>query len=99
MFMLKCISRGVQHVVRIAGAALMPDQRQQLLVMIHVLRQSRTALRETGLPGLMRYLDAQAAAHDFTNPASIRHADAIAALMPMRPFRHCMKRAILRYII
>src|SRR5215210_4562665 len=99
MSMLTRIRRGIQHLTWIAGAAVIPDQRRQMLILIHILSRSRVPLRDAGLPGLMRFLDQQAAEHDFASTASIPQADAIAALLPMPPFRHCMKRAVLRYVI
>jgi hypothetical protein len=99
MVILRHIWRGVQHLMWIASAAIVPDQRQQMRALLGILRHSRAPLREAGLPGLMRFLDQQADDQPFVNSAAIPQADALAALLPMRPFRHCMKRAILRYVI
>src|SRR5688572_5881242 len=93
------VGRGFSHILTLIGAMLRSEQREMLHHMIGLLRGSRTVMHDGGLPALMRGLDQLAGAHRLVDESALRLAHALAALLPVRPFRHCMKRSILRYVI
>lgn len=91
--------RGFAHIHTLLGALIQPVLRQQMTTLLGVMRQSRTAMHKGGLPALMHELDQQAQRTEWMDDSAMRLADMLAALMPLPPFRHCLKRSVLRYVI
>ncbi len=87
------------HVRVLARSALAGDHCRRLRESFLVLHQAARAYQGGGLPALETVLDSPVGtplapgALDW----ALAQADAVAALLRVRPFRYCMRRAVLRY--
>ena len=89
----------VRHVRVLARSALEGGHRRRLRESLRVLNRAARAYKGGGLPALETVLDSTGAAPVAPGALdwALAQADAVAALLRVRPFRYCMRRTVLRY--
>lgn len=90
-----------RHLRVLSRSVACADGRRQLGEMITLLRQAARAYRAGGLPALSGALDAPGLRPlpPGAPEGGLANADALAALARARPFRYCLRRSVLRYLV
>ena len=101
MSWIRTIPRRCQLIGVFIAAGWHASYRGRIRGLVRALRETACAYRQGGLPAFERALSA--VTPETISPSevdfSLKLADALAAVLRIRPFRYCMRRSVLRFEI
>ena len=86
-----------QQVTTITFLAVHPRAWKGLLARVRLVSSSQLVLQQTGLPGLMAFLD-EASIGQPSSDQAFRLNDLVARAVPLSGMRYCMRRSVLHYV-